>query len=643
MKVDELSLEADEAPEFDGDGYTSLQSPGEDEEAFEGLIDSGLSEAEAQEAVDFMRPLSEDEEAILAEYPVEGLTRVDDAEHDRWLGQRASEGSKAMDRVLEDASYGEGNMRDEEKMERDDTDDASGDDEAGLSFRRAFRKIGRGVRRAGRGVGKVAKSPFKLVRKFVPNRDKAKAKLVRNLYRKLWFEHANWLAQQDKASNVPLKARSEYEAVAKIWARSEIAKQKLPTKFAVSGAAILGAEIMGADVVGAWWNPFSWFQNQVKVVVNNTSAERSDLPPEEQSADAQQPGDMSTDVQDPGAQSYPEEASDEAGWNGVRQVRGLQDPIADSLGAYAAHVLGRDMPARDNPSVDKIVRGIVAKLRDGQAITPGEVGLLSSAAREGNEGARRVVAVLRARGAVVSGDDSGLDPWMYKLNPTYWIASRRKREFVDKEKKAWKDNAHLREKLEKQQQDLDAAERATRAAEAVEQAKAQSADTEAKLQAIATSLKGDVADALVGHEKPTTISDVVRSALEETGKLEDAEKLYAKIRGGQPLSREELLRARQVARVVGKVRVVHGGLLTSKSEKDEVEVMHGAFVGACALGEIAAALDQNGRQQRAAEFLAGKVASGKPLQQAERDGLAAVLRGQRDLRKFTASTTPDSL
>jgi hypothetical protein len=637
MRIDELSLEADEAPEFDEDGYTSLQSPAEEEEAFEGLLDSGLSEQEAQETVDYMRPLSEDEEAILAEHPeLEGVTMVDDADQEKWLGEKFNEGTKAMDRVLEDASYGEGNMRDEEQMERNDSDD-----ESGLSFRRAFRKIGRGVKRgvrgAARGVGKVARSPFKLAKKFVPNRDKAKAKLVKNLYRKLWFEHANWLAQQDKSASVPLKTRAEYEQVAKLWARSEIAKRKLPMKYAVSGAVVVGSDIMGGEVMGAWWNPFSWFQSQVKVVMADTQAQRSDVPPEEQSADAQLPGDTSLDVQDPSAESYPEESTDEAGWNGVRQAASPHDPVADNLGAFAAHVLGKDLPARDNPSVDEIVRGLVAKLKTGQAISPGEVGLLSSAAREGNEGARKVVTVLRARGAVVSGDDSGLDPWMYKLNPAYWIASKRKREFVDKEKKAWKDNAHLREKLEKQQQDLDAAERATRAAEAVEQAKAQSADTEAKLQAIASSLKGSMAGAIVGHEEPTPISEVVAKALEETGKREVADKLYAKIRGGQSLSKEELLQARQVARVVGKVRVVHGGLLTSKSEKEEVEVMHGAFVGACAIGGIAVALDQNDKQQKSAEHLAGKVASGKPLQQAERDGLAAVLRGQQELKKFTAS------
>jgi hypothetical protein len=627
MKVDDLSIENDSEPEFDEDGYTSLVSPSEDEDAFEGLLDSGLSEEEAQETVDYMRPLSAEEEAILAETPgLEGLTRVDDAEHDQRLGDLNKEGTKAIDRVLEDASYGEGHMQDEEKMEQNDTD-------SGWGLRSIARRVKRGVRRAASaplGVAKRGlKTPFGLAKRFMPNRDAQKARLVRNLYRKLWFEHANWLAQQDKAAGVPLKSRAEYESVAKLWARSEISKQRLPMKYATDPSTSLGADILGEDLMGVWWNPFSWFQSQVNVVLNNTTGQRADQAPDEQSSQVQQPGDMSTDVQDP---SQYQDDSDQSGWNGVRRVHGHHDPVADSLGAFSAHVLGKDLPARDNPNVDEIVRGIVTKLKTGQAISPGEVGLLSSAAKEGNEGARKVVSVLRSRGAVVSGDDAGLDPWMYKLNPTYWLSSKRKREFVDKERKSWKENAGLREQLEKQQRDLDAAERASRAAEAVAQAKAQSAETEAKLKAIADSLKGSMSGSFVGHENVTPISKVVADALEKTGEKEAASKLLAKIQGGQPLDAGELRRARKIARVVGRLRVVHGSLVNEEDSK-----MHGAFVGACTLGAITVALDQNLKQQKAADALAQKVASGKTLQQEERDGLVRVLRGQQKLSRFTAS------
>jgi hypothetical protein len=631
MRVDDLSLKSDPEPEFDEDGYTSLASPSEEEAAFEGLQDSGLSEEEAQETVDYMRPLSKDEEAVLDETPgLEGLTRVDDAEHDQWLGKKATEGTKAMDRVLEDASYGEGNMQDEEKMERNDTD-------SGWGLRSVTRRVRRAARRGLSTSASLAKrglrSPLKFAKRFVPNRDAAKAKLVRNLYRKLWFEHANWLAVQDKNAGVPLKTRAEYERVAKIWARAEIARQRLPMKYAVDPSTTLGASILGDDLVGVWWNPFSWFQSQVNVVVNNTRDQRADEAPEEQASQVVQPGDMSTDVQDPGAQ-YQDDGSEAAGWDGVRQVRGHHDPVGDSLGAFAAHVLGKDLPAKDNPSVDEIVRDIVAKLKVGQAIGPGEVALLSSAAREGNERARGVAKVLRERGAVVSGDDSGLDPWLYKLNPTYWFASSRKKEFIDKERKGWKENAALREQLDKQQRELDAAERATQAAAAVAQAKSQSAETEAKLKAIAESLRGSIAGSFVGHENVTPISDVVSRALAKSGKREAAAKLLAKVREGRALDKGELREARQIAQLVGRVRVVHGSLVDDESEK---YAMHGALVGACALAGVTVALDQNLKQQRAADTLAQKLASGKQLSQEERDGLARVLRGQQKLQKFTSS------
>ena len=102
----------DDDPGFDGKGYTALVTPednnpadrDEDDAAYAGLLRSGLSPEEAQESVDFMKPISDEERAILEETPLlDGLTRVDDAEHDQWLGQKAKEGHNAIDRAREDA------------------------------------------------------------------------------------------------------------------------------------------------------------------------------------------------------------------------------------------------------------------------------------------------------------------------------------------------------------------------------------------------------------------------------------------------------------------------------------------------------------------------------------------------------------
>lgn len=727
---DTYTIDLDPGGEEDDQGYPPLSDdPGrgaeEDDAAYQALVDEGVSPGEAQETVDHSLQLSEEEADALDEYPLEDLTRVDDAEHDRWLSERVSQGGRALDRVLEDASYGEGPMRDEERDE--ERLEKQGLDHSGWGFRSAFRKLGHGLRKGITAPVSLAKSSLRFARKFVPGRDAGKAKLVRNTYRKLWYEHANWLAVQDKAAGVPLKTRAEYEYVAKLWAKNELAKENIPTSYAVDSAGDLGAYIMGADVMGSWWNPFSWFSSKVNVVVNNTAGQRADQPPDEQAAQATSPGDMSTDVTDatPGAsQVTPSATEGEAmGWNGARRSIGQlnvvghhpADPLAralaqrdendeekiarheslspqelayarhrhlrgvhgdangDSLGAFAAQILGRSLPAQDNPSAERVVRDITTKLGNRQEISPGELGLLSTAAREGNVTARKVLGVLQRRGAVVSGDSTGLDPWMYKLNPSYWFASSQKKGFIDQEKKNWKANAEEREKLAKRQVVLDAAERAETAKQEVEKSRQQAVDTEARLKAIKESLQAGVAGTLVGHshgqkpegmtnkewyqllkspeyrkehhyrsagtlvghEKPTAISDVVLAALEREGKRDVAGRLYAKVRSGHPLTKDELRQAQQVTQAIGRVRVVHGDLIP----EEEVAELHGAFVGACALGAVDAALERSREHLRAADLLSQRVASGSSLTPDERVALARVERGQQELRRVTTSLT----
>ena len=246
---------------------------------------------------------------------------------------------------------------------------------------------------------------------------------------------------------------------------------------------------------------------------------------------------------------------------------------------------------------------IALKLKAGRPISPSELGLLSSAAKEGNTSAQKVLVVLESRGVAVSGDSSGMDPWMYKLNPSYWIASKRKKALIDIEKKNWVENADLQKKLAKQKEVLDEAERAAQATRAVAEAKTQSAATEAQLREIESSLKGSMSGAFVGHEKIMPISDVVVRALEKTGKKEKAGKLYGKIKSGQPLDAGELKEARQIANLIGRMKVVHGDLV---SESEETLAMHGAFIGACVMGGIEAAKEQNGSHGQFAEDMGKK-------------------------------------
>ena len=112
------------------------------------------------------------------------------------------------------------------------------------------------------------------------------------------------------------------------------------------------------------------------------------------------------------------------------------------------------------------------------------------------------------------------------------------------------------------------------------------------------------------------ISDVVVHALEQAGKKEKAGKLYAKIKSGQPLEAGELKEARQIANLIGRMKIVHGDLV---SESEETLAMHGAFIGACVMGGIGAAQEQNDSHGKFAEDMGRKIASGQALTPAERN------------------------
>jgi len=657
--IDTSLQPADDDPDFDDKGYANLlvpqdNSPGdesEDDDAYEGLRESGLSPQEAQQTVDTMRPLNADERELLEDTPgLEGLTRVDDPERQEWLAEKAREGKKSMDRVFEDASYGDNTMaHDEERMERADTDD-----QMGWGFKSMFKKVGRGLKKGLTTYNpayRVAKKGFKMTAgRFMPNRDAQKAKMVKSLYNRLWFEHANWLGVQDQNAGLALKPRDQYEMVAKLWAKNEIAKQGLPTQFATDTTS-------GSDVIGSWWNPLSWFGSQSQTVMVNTADKRAAVGPDGQPVqtpdgmmdpNAPQPGAYDPSTDPSAAPSDPSMSPQDAsqgehkmhGWNHVRNLTGKPD-VTDSLGAYAAQILGdaplqpaASLPAKDNVYADKIVKTIALKLKAGGPMSASDLGLLSSAAKEGNVSAQKLLVVLEARGVAQNTDTSGLDPWMYKLNPSYWFASSRKKTLIDAEKKNWVENAKIQKQLAKQKDVLDEAERAAQAAQAVAAAKEQSAATETQLKEIEASLKGAMAGSFVGHEKITKISEVVANALTKTGKKDIAGKLYGKIRAGQPLDKDELKQANQIAKIIGRMQVVHGDLVENS---DEDLAMHGAFVGACVMGGIAAAQEQTAKQQQFAEAISQKLASGQILSTAERNGLAKVLQDQARLHKFTAS------
>lgn len=158
------------------------------------------------------------------------------------------------------------NLTLEEKMDLAGTDDMR-KAMMGLSLRKGLRKLGRGVRKVGRAV---AKAPGGLVRKFNPNRDAGKAKMVKALNAKLVKEHANFLHMKDLRRGVK-RPHGIYVAASKPWAKAQISKAGLPTSF--SGVAG-GDDLLGAVFIGTWWNPASWFKRKAKYVLVNTEGQR---------------------------------------------------------------------------------------------------------------------------------------------------------------------------------------------------------------------------------------------------------------------------------------------------------------------------------------------------------------------------------
>jgi hypothetical protein len=686
MRQDDLhitssSLEEDDDPR--DEGLVALLTPEgadisddtEDNDAFDALRED-LSPGEAERVLETMRPLDDEEAQILEDMPELGtLRRVDDPAEQEWLADRLHDGYTAMDKVLKDSVFGD-NMDNDERLERTGHDTATHGDDIGWGIPglSSLKKAARGVARGARGAYKYGKKGMKpldprwaakklggLVKKFVPSRDAGKAKMVQGLNAKLIREHANWLAQHAQRSGQSVQPLGQYINLSRPWARQKLAAAGLPTSTVVRGADVLGSDILGADVMGAWWNPLSWFQEKVNVVVNQTQGERASQFPGGQPGDpnamdpsmdpsatdpyaAQDPYAQDPNAQDPYAQdpyasqeAYPDYAYGENIEVGISGE--------DSLGAFATEILsGEATTSRPAPGAreDELVQIAAAKLGSGQSLRAGEVAVLATLAKAGHPRASRIYALLLKEGAAVpvAGDDSGA--WAYMLNPANWFKSSKEREFRAKEIDAWKENADLQKQLKKRGEVLAQAERAKSATEAVAAARAQAAATEAQLKAIEASLSGVLRpadssgfDTLVGHEKPTAVVEVVKLALDKLGKRKRASEIYAKVSRGESLDKGELRDARGIAQLLGKIKVVHGGL--KEETPPELSMLHGAFVGACLSGAIESARKQNSRNGKVATALAKKISSGQPLAAPEKKVLYAVLESSSKLQGLARS------
>jgi hypothetical protein len=126
-------------------------------------------------------------------------------------------------------------------------------------------------------------------------------------------------------------------------------------------------------------------------------------------------------------------------------------------------------------------------------------------AKKGDARSKRIIETLLPTGLVqrfaatskkgvetlaLAGDESGA--WLHKLNPRYWLKSKDERRFEDIERDMWVENAKLNKKLSRRQVALEQGFKAQQAAEAVNRARAQSADTDAQINALSASLRGDI-------------------------------------------------------------------------------------------------------------------------------------------------------
>ena len=187
------------------------------------------------------------------------------------------------------------------EVEADPSQASPSSDEAGWGFHvPGLSSLKKGLSRGLHAAEAVAKAPLGLMSRFIPGRDARKAALVRNTYKKLWYEHANWLAIQDKLAGNPIQSRAKYEYVAKLWAKAQLKANKLPTGFIpetasageearVAGVDALKRNILGAEIMGSWFWPFGAFLNLSRTTINNTADKRADAPLDEQQSQAVPP------------------------------------------------------------------------------------------------------------------------------------------------------------------------------------------------------------------------------------------------------------------------------------------------------------------------------------------------------------------
>jgi len=263
---DELSPEiAASSLEVDVPEGTTFE---DDDDAFQALTARGATDlfpGEAHALIKYMRPLTSEERDIADDPFLNDLRWTDDPAHvDDVL--KAGKGDDGLDKFLDDATYGDIHMKTPEEI----AERRFGNDKDIRQVARPSRRLPPGARQ------KILKA--------------TNASVVVGLSKKLTVEHANWLAEQDKAASISVRPRAYYENVARLWTKKQLKDARIPTttsgnwfarpkKFVNASNAVLAATaqkrsrfspVLGDQVDMGGWNPFSAAKSALKTAVKYT-------------------------------------------------------------------------------------------------------------------------------------------------------------------------------------------------------------------------------------------------------------------------------------------------------------------------------------------------------------------------------------
>ncbi len=228
---EEAELEAEIEPGFREIAIPGNQElPDDDPDGLSALSDS-LSPGEAEEYLDYMRPLSEEEAELVNDPMFKDLRWVDDPAHTDDL-LRTTKGDHAMDQRLRDTTYGEPIMRTgEELLDLNNSDMRETTDKlldlASSAARETDEELADRLDsdKLASWSGGDTSSPAT----YVHSRDAGKLALVRGLSQALQCGHARYLRAADRSAGVAVRPASYYMNVAGLWTQRKLRRNLVPT------------------------------------------------------------------------------------------------------------------------------------------------------------------------------------------------------------------------------------------------------------------------------------------------------------------------------------------------------------------------------------------------------------------------------